>query len=45
METIGRFFRKILILIRRERFDADLGEEMRFHRDQQARDCSLLSPM
>ncbi len=38
METIARFFRKILILIRRERFDADLGEEMCFHRDQQARE-------
>jgi putative ABC transport system permease protein len=34
METILRFFRKIRILFRRERFHSELGEEMAFHREQ-----------
>ncbi|HZD51342.1 MAG TPA: ABC transporter permease [Silvibacterium sp.] len=35
MNTIARFFRKVGFLIRREKFNVDLAEEMRFHREQQ----------
>ena len=38
MDAIARFFRKMGFLTRREKFDADLEEEMRFHREQQARE-------
>ncbi len=35
MNAIARFLRKLGFLVRREKFDADLEEEMRFHREQQ----------
>ena len=38
MNAIARLFRKLGFLTRREKFDADLEEEMRFHREQQARE-------
>ena len=34
MGVLGRFFRKLGILFRRERFDRELVEEMAFHREQ-----------
>jgi macrolide transport system ATP-binding/permease protein len=38
MGVLGRFFRKLGILFRRERFDRELGEEMAFHRAQRERE-------
>src|SRR5271170_2041664 len=38
MNALARFVRKLGLLVRREKFDADLEEEMRFHREQQARE-------
>src|SRR5271170_5937445 len=38
MNAIARFLRKLGFLVRREKFDADLEEEMRFHREQQAKE-------
>jgi len=38
MNSLARFFRKLGFLIRRDRFNAELEEEMRFHREQQARE-------
>src|SRR5277367_928692 len=38
MNDLVRFFRKLGVLIRREKFDTDLEEEMRFHREQQAKE-------
>jgi len=38
METMARFFRKFLLLLRREKFNRDLEEEMAFHRDQVGED-------
>jgi hypothetical protein len=34
MKSIVRFFHKVAVLIRRERFRRDLDEEMAFHREQ-----------
>jgi macrolide transport system ATP-binding/permease protein len=34
MDALGRFFRKLGILFRRERFGTELEEEMAFHREQ-----------
>ncbi|QNI33910.1 ABC transporter permease [Alloacidobacterium dinghuense] len=34
MESFGRFFRKLWLFARREKFHRDLEEEMSFHRDQ-----------
>jgi macrolide transport system ATP-binding/permease protein len=36
MNAVTRFFRKFGFLIHRSKFDAELEEEMRFHRDQRA---------
>ena len=36
MNAVARFLRKVGFLIRRRKFDAELEEEMRFHREQQA---------
>jgi predicted permease len=35
MDAITRFFRKLQFLLGRERFNSELEEEMRFHREQQ----------
>ena len=34
MDSIARFFKKIGMLFRRERFNSELEEEMSFHREQ-----------
>ena len=34
MEPLGRFFRKLCVLIRRDSFSRELGEEMAFHQEQ-----------
>jgi hypothetical protein len=34
---MSRLWRKLMFLIRRERFDRDLDEEMRFHLEMKAR--------
>ena len=34
MDSITRFFNKIGMLLRRERFNSELDEEMAFHREQ-----------
>jgi hypothetical protein len=34
---MARLWRKLMFLIRRERFDRDLEDEMRFHLDMKAR--------
>jgi macrolide transport system ATP-binding/permease protein len=33
MDSIGRFFKKLWVLLRREKFDDELEEEMNFHRE------------
>ncbi len=38
MESITRFFKKIGMLLRRERFNSELDEEMSFHREQKERE-------
>ena len=38
MDFIPRFFRKLWIFIRREKFRGELAEEMAFHREQTAKD-------
>jgi macrolide transport system ATP-binding/permease protein len=38
MATIARFFKKIEMLLRREKFNSELDEEMSFHREQKERD-------
>src|ERR1700727_2421322 len=38
METIGRFFKRLGILLRRERFNSELEEEMSFHREQKEKE-------
>jgi predicted permease len=38
MDSIARFFKKIGMLLRRERFSNDLEEEMSFHREQKERE-------
>ena len=38
MNSLLLIFRKIKLLVTRERFDKDLAEEMAFHRDQRAND-------
>ena len=38
MNALGRFFRKLGILFRRERFGNELDEEMAFHREQTERE-------
>ena len=34
MDSLFRFFRKLNILVSREKFNRELEEEMAFHRDQ-----------
>jgi macrolide transport system ATP-binding/permease protein len=34
MDAIGRFFKKVGMLLRREKFNSELDEEMSFHREQ-----------
>ncbi len=38
MDSIARFFKKIGTLLRRERFNSELEEEMSFHREQKEKD-------
>ncbi|HTF45430.1 MAG TPA: ADOP family duplicated permease, partial [Terriglobales bacterium] len=38
MDSIARFFKKIRMLLRRERFNSELQEEMAFHRDQKEKE-------
>src|ERR1700733_14078626 len=38
MESIARFFKKVGMLLRRERFNSELEEEMSFHREQKERE-------
>jgi macrolide transport system ATP-binding/permease protein len=38
MDALGRFFRKLGILFRRERFGTELEEEIAFHREQMERE-------
>jgi RimJ/RimL family protein N-acetyltransferase len=38
MDFIPRFFRKLWIFIRREKFRGELAEEMAFHREQTEKD-------
>jgi len=38
MDGLALFCRKLGFLLRREKFDAELEEEMRFHREQQAKE-------
>jgi hypothetical protein len=37
MNALLRLLRKIAVLLRRERFDQELQEEMAFHREQAAK--------
>jgi putative ABC transport system permease protein len=39
MNEIARFFRKLWLLIRRDRFQHDLDEEMAFHLAEKQKDC------
>ena len=38
MNSITRFFNKIGMLLRRERFNSELDEEMAFHREQKEKE-------
>ncbi|MCU1323943.1 MAG: Macrolide-specific ABC-type efflux carrier [Acidobacteriaceae bacterium] len=38
MDSITRFFKKLALLVRREKFHSELEEEMRFHREQKEKD-------
>ena len=38
MNAIARFFKKVGMLLRRERYNSDLDEEMSFHREQKERE-------
>jgi macrolide transport system ATP-binding/permease protein len=38
MDSIGRFFKKLGMLLRRERFNSELDEEMSFHREEKERE-------
>ncbi len=38
MQTIGRFFKRLGMLLRRERFNSELDEEMSFHREQKEKE-------
>jgi predicted permease len=38
MDSIARFFKKIGMLLRREKFNSELEEEMSFHREQRERE-------
>src|SRR6266849_2970375 len=38
MDSIARFFQKLGMLLRRERFNSELEEEMSFHREQKERE-------
>jgi predicted permease len=38
MDSIARFFKKIEVLLRREKFNSELEEEMSFHREQKERE-------
>lgn len=38
MDSIARFFKKLEMLLRRERFNSELEEEMTFHREQKERE-------
>jgi len=38
MESIARFFKKVGTLLRRERFNSELEEEMSFHREQKEKE-------
>src|SRR3981081_3379671 len=38
MDPIARFFKKIKMLLRREKFNSELEEEMSFHRDQKEKE-------
>lgn len=38
MDSISRFFRKIGMLLRREKFDSELEEEMSYHREQKEKE-------
>jgi macrolide transport system ATP-binding/permease protein len=38
MDTVARFFKKLGMLIRREKFDSELEEEMSFHREEKERE-------
>ena len=38
MDSISRFFKKIGMLLRREKFNSELEEEMAFHREQKEKE-------
>ncbi len=38
MDSITRFFKKLALLVRREKFDSELQEEMRFHREEKEKE-------
>ena len=38
MDSVARFFKKLGMLIRREKFDSELEEEMSFHREEKERE-------
>ncbi len=38
MDSISRFFKKIGMLLRRERFNSELEEEMSYHREEKERE-------
>ncbi len=38
MDSIVRFFRKLGFLLRREKFNSELEEEMAFHREQREKE-------
>ena len=40
MGWLGEFWRRLAFLFRRNQFDSDLEEEMRFHLDMKARDAA-----
>ena len=40
MDTIARFFKKLSLLVHREKFASELDEEMAFHREQAERELA-----
>jgi hypothetical protein len=45
MDSIARFFKKIGMLLRREKFNSELEEEMWFHREQKERELCESGPL
>jgi macrolide transport system ATP-binding/permease protein len=38
VDSVARFFKKLIVLVRREKFDSELEEEMMFHREEKEKE-------